>query len=68
MGSILICHKKEQKAAKFKYNLGADGNINSISNLTSYAFPCAMLLLCVKNVEQNIKQNLSKTMIPNEIF
>ena len=45
--------------------LGADGD-NSILNQTCNAFPCSMLLICVKRVEENIKRNLSKTMSENK--
>ena len=39
--------------------LGADGE-NSIINQASNAFPYAMLLVCVKHIEENIKRNLPK--------
>ena len=45
--------------------MGADGE-NSILNQTHNAFPCAMLLLCVKHVQENIKRNLPKTMAENK--
>ena len=45
--------------------LGADGE-NSILNQTCNAFPCTMLLLCVENVEENIKQNLPETISENK--
>ena len=45
--------------------LEADGE-NSILNQTCNAFPCTMLLLCVENVEENIKQNLPETISENK--
>ena len=45
--------------------MGADGE-KSILNQTSNAFPCAMLLLRVKHVEENIKRNLPKTISENK--
>ena len=76
LGSVLICHKKDEKTVKLLCDtlldhspglatgikvLGADGE-NSILNQICNAFPCAMLLLCVKHVEEDIKRNLTKTM------
>ena len=73
---VLICHKKDEKPVKLLCDtsldaspglatdikvLGADGE-NSILNQTCNAFPCAMLLLCVKHVKENIKRNLPKTL------
>ena len=39
---------------------------NSILNQTWNAFSCAMLLLCIKHVEENIKRNLPKTISENK--
>ena len=73
---VLICHKKDEKPVKLLCDapldaypglatgikiLGADGE-NSVLNQTCNAFPCAMLLFCVKHVKENIKRNLQKTL------
>ena len=39
---------------------------NSLLNQTCNAFPCAMLLLRVKHVEEKIKRNLPKTISENK--
>ena len=80
LGPVLICHKKDQKAVKLLCDtlldassglatgikvLGVDGE-NSLLNQTCNAFPCAMLLLRVKHVEENIKRNLPKTISENK--
>ena len=77
---VLLCHKKDEKAVKLLCDtlldasprlatgikiLGTDGE-NSILNQTCNAFPCAMLLVCVKHVEKNIKRILPKTMSDNK--
>lgn len=40
--------------------LGADGE-DSILSQTCHAFPFAMLLLCIRDIEKNLKQNFPKT-------
>ena len=42
------------------------GGENRILNHTRNAFPCAMLLLFGKHVQENIKRNLPKTMSENK--
>ena len=80
LGPVLSCHKKDEKAVKLLCDalldgspglatsikvLGADGE-NSILDQTCNSFPCVMLLLCVKHVEESIKRNLPKTMSDNK--
>ena len=80
LGPLLSCHKKDKRAVKLLCDalldgspglatrikvLGADGE-NSILDQTCNSFPCVMLLLCVKHVEENIKRNLPKTMSDNK--
>ena len=74
LGPVLICHRKDENAVKLLCDtlldacpgleenikvLGADGE-NSIINQACNAFPYAMLLVCVKHIEENIKRNLPK--------
>ena len=74
LGPVLICHRKDENAVKLLCNtwldacpgleenikvLGVDGE-NSIINQACNAFPYAMLLVCVKHIEVNIKRNLPK--------
>ena len=66
LGPILICHKKNQRSVKLLCDtlldqcpglgpnlkvLGADGE-NSILNQGCYAFPFAILLLCIYHIEE----------------
>ena len=85
LGPVLVCHKKDEKVVKLLCDTlldasprsatgikvsGAVGE-NSILNQTCNVFPCTMILLCVKNAEENIKRNLPKIslcLITNEII
>ena len=74
LGSVLICPRKDENAVKLLCNrlldacpgleenikvLGTDGE-NGIINQACNAFPYAMLLVCIKHIEENIKRNLPK--------
>ena len=80
MGPVLICHKKDEKEVKLLCDALLDASPglatgikvfgdygeNSILSQTCNAFPCPMLLLYVKHVEENIKRNLPKTISENK--
>ena len=74
LGPVLISHRKDENAVKLLRDtlldacpgleenikvLGADGENKKI-NQACNAFPYAMLLVCVKHIEENIKRNLPK--------
>ena len=74
LGPALICHRKDANAVKLLFDtlldacpgleedikvLGTDGE-KSIIIQACKDFPYAMLLVCVKHIEENIKRNLPK--------
>ena len=74
LGPVSICHRRDENAVKLLCDalldacpgleenikvLGTDGE-NSIINQACNAFPYAMLLVCVKHIEENIQRNLPK--------
>ena len=80
VGPVLICHKKDEKVVTLLCDtlldasrglitdikvLGTDGE-NNILNQACNTFPCAMLLLWIEHVEENIKRNLPKAMSDNK--
>ena len=74
LGTVLICPRKDENTVKLLCDrlldacpgleenikvLGTDGE-NGIINQACNAFPYAMLLVCIKHIEENIKRNLPK--------
>ena len=74
LGPVSICHRRDENAVKLLCDalldacpgleenikvLGTDGE-NSIINQACNAFPYAMLFVCFKHIEENIKRNLPK--------
>ena len=74
LGPVSICHRRDENAVKLLCDalldacpgleenikvLGTDGE-NSIINQACKAFPYAMLFVCFKHIEENIKRNLPK--------
>ena len=73
---VLICRKKGEQSVKLLCDtlldscpslaqhlkvLCADGE-NGILNETCYAFPFALLLLCIRHIEENVRRSLPKNM------
>ena len=76
LGSILICHKKDENSVKrlcdtilyscpgLSLNLkviGADGE-SSILNQACTVFPAALLIICITHIRENIKRNLPSSL------